>query len=105
MELEEVTDAPVDGQFRRYVERSIQAVKKLFRTMTRTLKGEKLPVLEREAATLLLEIACFETNAIPFGIDEEKLYICSNDILVPNLILKYWKSLQALEQCELGKSC
>ena len=69
LDLEEVTDAPVDAQFGNYVERGIQVIKKLMRTTTRTLKHKKPPVLEREEATLILEMACFEANSIPFGRD------------------------------------
>ena len=46
--------------------------------MTRTLKHEKWAVLEIEEANLLLEIACFEGNAIPYARDDDFLYICPN---------------------------
>ena len=55
LQLQEVTDASVDGQFRNYVEESVQILKKIIRIISQTLKNEKLPVLEKEEATLLLE--------------------------------------------------
>ena len=48
LELEAVTDALVEFQYRNYVERGIQVIRKLVRLMTRTLKCEKLPFLERK---------------------------------------------------------
>ena len=56
LELEEVVDAPVQSQYRNYVERGIHIIKKLVRVMTRTLKNEKGPILEKEEADLLLDL-------------------------------------------------
>ena len=55
--------------------------------MTRTLKNQKLPLLEKEEATLLLETICFQVNAIPYAADHERLFLSPNDILVPNFSL------------------
>ena len=43
----------------------------------------KLPLLERDEANLLLEVACFEVNSIPYGLDDEIVYLCPNDIIAP----------------------
>ena len=85
LELEAVTSAPVESQYRNYVEQGIQVIKKLVTVMTRTLKNEKLPILEREGANLLLEIACYEANGIPCAKYDDFLYICPNDIICPNM--------------------
>ena len=64
LKLEEDTDAPdTYTQFRNFLERGTQVIKKLVQTMTKMLKEEKLPVLKREEANLLLGIACFETKS------------------------------------------
>ena len=79
-------DTPVGGQFRNYIERGIQIVKKKIRLMKKTVHGEKLPLLEKEEAELLVELARFEANNISYGIDEEKVY--PNDIISPNIELE-----------------
>ena len=51
--------------------------------MCRTLRNQKIPLLEKEEATLLIETACFQVNSIPYGADNEDIYLSPNDILVP----------------------
>ena len=55
--------------------------------MTRTLKHQKLPVLEKEEAALLMETAHYVKNKIPYTADTECLYISPNDILIPSFCL------------------
>ena len=43
--ISEVKDTPVGGQFRNYIERGIQIVKKKIRLMKKTVHGKKLPLL------------------------------------------------------------
>ena len=33
-----------------------------------------------QEANLLMEIACYETSAIPYAKDDDVLYVCPNDI-------------------------
>ena len=74
LQLEEVKDLPVDGQYRNYVERSVQILKKIVTMMSLTLNSEKLLLLEKEEAMLLVESPCFQVNSIPYGKDSEDLY-------------------------------
>ena len=41
LQLEEVEDTPVDQQYRNYIERSVQILKKIVRMMSRIFKSEK----------------------------------------------------------------
>ena len=49
------------------------------------MRNQKLPLLEKEEVTLLIETACFQVNSIPNGADNEDLYLSPNNILVPTL--------------------
>ena len=37
----------------------------------------------REEAALIMETACYSVNNIPYGKDNEGLFICLNDVLMP----------------------
>ena len=84
LHLKEVKDQPLDVQYRNYCERLVQILKKIIRMMCRTLKIQKLPLLEKEDATLLIKTACFQVNSIPYAADNEDLCLSPNDILVPS---------------------
>ena len=58
-------------------------VKKVARMILRIRKHEKLPILLREEAALIMETACYSVNNIPYGRDNEGLFICPNDVLMP----------------------
>ena len=58
-------------------------VKKIVRMMLKTRKNEKLPILLREEAALIMETACYSVNNISYGMDNEGLFICPNDVLMP----------------------
>ena len=62
-------------------------VKKVARMMPRTLKHQKLPVLQKGEAVLIMETACYIINEVPNAADGESLYLSPNYILVPNLKL------------------
>ena len=49
--------------------------------MLRIRKHEKLPILLREEAAVVMETACYSVNNIPYGWDKEGLFICPNDAL------------------------
>ena len=87
LQLKEAKDHPVDTQFRYYCERSVQVLKKIIRMMCRTLRNQKLPLLEKEEATLLIETASFQVNSVPYGPEHKDLYLSPNDILVPTFQL------------------
>ena len=79
LQLEDVKDAPVDGQYRKNVERSVQILNKIVRMMRRTLESEVFPLLEKKEAMFLVESAYFQVNSIPYGMDNEDLFVCPND--------------------------
>ena len=51
--------------------------------MLRKRKNEKLPILMREEAIIVMETACYLVNSIPYARDKEGLFICPNDVLMP----------------------
>ena len=59
-------------------------VKKVARMMLRKRKNEKLPLLRREEAIIVMESACYSVNSIPYARDKEGLFISPNDILMPS---------------------
>ena len=63
---------------------SVQVLEKVIWMMCRTLRNQKIPLLEKEEATLLIETACFQVNSIPYVADNEDLYLSPNAILVPS---------------------
>ena len=84
LNFEEAVVHPISSQYRNYCERAVQMVKKVARMMLRKQKNQKLPILMREDAALIMESACYSINSIPYAHDKESLYIAPNDILVPN---------------------
>ena len=75
----------VNSQYCNYCERAVQIVKKGVRMMKRTLKNQKLPVLQKEDAEIIMETSFYIINEVPYAADGESLYLSPNDILVPNL--------------------
>ena len=53
----------------------------------RMLKHQKLAVLQKEEAELIMKTSCYIINEIPYAADAESLYISPNDMLVPNFKL------------------
>ena len=84
LQVEEAVVHPVSSQFRNYCERGVQMVKKVARMMLRKRRNERLPILMREEAAIIMESACFSVNSIPYAHDKEGLYIAPNDILTPS---------------------
>ena len=83
LQFEEAVVHPISSQYQYYCERATQMVKKVARMMMRKQKNERLPVLLREEAALIMESACSSINSIPYAHNKEHLYIAPNDILVP----------------------
>ena len=83
LQIEQDVVHPVSGQFRNYCEGGVQMVKKIARMMLRTRRNEKLPTLLREEAAIIMETACYSVNNIPYSRDNEGLFICPNNVLMP----------------------
>ena len=54
LQIEEAVVHPVSSQIRNYCERAVQMVKKVARMMLRKRKNEKLPILMREEAVIIM---------------------------------------------------
>ena len=65
----------------------MRVLKTVIQMMCRTVRNQKLPLLEKEEATLLIETASFQVNSVPYGPEHKDLYLSPNDILVPTFQL------------------